>query len=50
MTTIAEGIPDRLDLRQLERSGIILRILNYQLDPKQLEMAAFVQYPKGQKF
>ncbi|NJR48842.1 MAG: DUF2993 domain-containing protein [Leptolyngbyaceae cyanobacterium CSU_1_3] len=43
VSAIADGITNRLDLRQLEKSQITARILNFQINPNQLQIAAFVQ-------
>jgi LmeA-like phospholipid-binding len=39
----AEGASQRFDLRQLEKSGITARVLQFQVDQQQMQMAAFVQ-------
>jgi hypothetical protein len=39
----AEGISRRFDLRSLEESGIVARVLQLSLDTRELEVAAFVQ-------
>lgn len=44
---IADGVFERSDLRQLEKSGITARILQLKIDPKQMEVAAFVQVAPG---
>jgi hypothetical protein len=41
--SIAQGISKRLDLAQLESSGITARILNFKLEPTTLQTAIFVQ-------
>ncbi len=43
---IADGVFERSDLRQLEKSGIIARILQLKIANNQMELTAFVQaYP-----
>lgn len=39
----AEGISRQLDLRRLEAAGLTLRVLQFELDPDQLAIAAFVR-------
>lgn len=41
--SIAQGISAQSDLQQLEKSGTTARILQLQLTPKQINIAAFVQ-------
>jgi hypothetical protein len=41
--SIADGIFERSDLRQFEKSGITARILNFKLDARQMELAIFAQ-------
>lgn len=50
VNAIATGIPERLDLRQLENAGITTRILKWQADTQQLELAAFVQVRTDRNF
>jgi LmeA-like phospholipid-binding len=38
-----EGVLERSDLKQLETEGITVRILDYQVNPRQLTLVAFVQ-------
>lgn len=45
LKSIADGVFERSDLRQLEKSGTIARILQLKINSKQLELAAFVQIP-----
>ena len=40
---IAQAVSRQLDLRRLEKSGITARILKLQIDPTQIQLAAFVQ-------
>ncbi|PSB35592.1 DUF2993 domain-containing protein [Stenomitos frigidus] len=41
--SIAQGISEQSDLRQLEKTGTTARILQLQLTPKQINVAAFVE-------
>ena len=41
--SIAQGISEQSDLRQLENGGTTARILQLQVTPKQIDLAAFVQ-------
>ncbi|NDJ16075.1 DUF2993 domain-containing protein [Myxacorys almedinensis] len=41
---LTETIANRFDLRQLEKSGITARILQFSLQPAQLELSTFVQF------
>jgi hypothetical protein len=43
LNAIAAGVSERFDLRKLERSGIIARILQFKLDSNQIDLAAFIQ-------
>jgi hypothetical protein len=46
LKSIADGVFERSDLRQLEKSGIIARILQLKIANNQMELTAFVQaYP-----
>ena len=40
---LADGASQRLDLRQLERSGTTARILQLQITPKHLQIATYIQ-------
>jgi len=43
LTGIAAGVAEQLDLRRYEKSGIVARILQFKLDSKQIDVAAFIQ-------
>jgi hypothetical protein len=43
MRSIAQGISEQSDLRQLEKAGTTARILQLQVTPTQINLAAFVQ-------
>lgn len=43
VSAIATGINNRLDLPQLEANGITARILQFHINPTQLEIASFVR-------
>lgn len=43
VSAIATGINNRLNLHQLESKGITARILQFQINPKQLEIASFIR-------
>ncbi|HEY9908019.1 MAG TPA: DUF2993 domain-containing protein, partial [Thermosynechococcaceae cyanobacterium] len=49
MSTIVDGVFERLDLRQLEAEGVTLRILQFQLSPRQADLALFVQVAAGKQ-
>ena len=49
MSAIADGVFERLDLRQLEADGITLRILQLQMTPQQANLAIFVQVARGKQ-
>ena len=49
MAAIADGVFERLDLRQLEEDGITLRILRLQMTPQQADLAIFVQVAKDKQ-
>lgn len=40
---ISDGATEQLDLRQLESSGVTARVLQWQVNPDQINLAAFVQ-------
>jgi hypothetical protein len=40
---LAKTVAARVDLRQLEQSGVTARVLNFDIQPNQLELATFVQ-------
>ncbi len=43
LTGIAAGVAEQLDLYRYEKSGIVARILQFKLDSKQIDVAAFIQ-------
>ena len=49
MSAIADGVFERLDLRQLEADGITLRILQLQISPQEADLAIFVQVAPGKR-
>lgn len=49
LSSLVDGIAEQSDLRQFERSGILARVLQWQMDPKQLQLALFVQVAPGKK-
>jgi hypothetical protein len=50
LTSFVNGSAERMDLRQLERSGILARILQLKVEAEQIELAAFMQVAAGQTF
>lgn len=49
LSTIADGIREQSDLRSFEASGITARVLRFQMNQNQLDIAAFVQIAAGQR-
>jgi len=47
--TLTSGFPARTDLRQLERTGVLARILNLKLQAGRMEIISFVQVAAGTK-
>lgn len=46
---VIDRLPERLDLQQLESSGITARVVQFKLDSNQLELAAFIQVTPERK-
>ena len=42
-SAIAQAVSNQLDLRRLEQSGITARVLKLEIEPTQIQLAAFVQ-------
>ncbi|WP_421656890.1 DUF2993 domain-containing protein [Leptothermofonsia sp. ETS-13] len=49
LKAIADGVFERSDLRQLEKSGIIARILQLKIGNNRMELAAFVQMSEAKR-
>jgi hypothetical protein len=50
MNTIARGVLERSDLRQLEKSGLTVRVLQWKQNTQQIDLAAFIQVAPNAKF
>jgi hypothetical protein len=50
MQSIADGVWERLDLRQLESEGVIARVLQFEMGRDRMELATFVQIAPSPRF
>jgi hypothetical protein len=49
LAAMLDRLPEKLDLQQLESSGITARVVQFKLDSDRVELAAFVQVIPEQK-
>lgn len=50
LKTLSDGVAEQSDLRQLESSGITVRVLQWQINRDQITLATFVQVAAGRRF